>query len=313
MRQFRLVHVGVTAVLAAATVAAVGLVQSVTAATTGPPSAFVPITPCRLVDTRPGDIHVGTRATPIGANEAVTLAVWGTNGNCTIPSTATGIATNTTAVNPTASSFLTVYPADANPRPTASNLNTVAGAAPTPNQVTVGLSAAGAIDVYNLTGTVDVIVDIVGYYQHEGGGTPSGSHTVRVTGVGFAPAAVDGGTPTSYGVTNGGVVPQSTGCFFRPISFPDGATVTQLAVVVSDTSTTVGTDVELQATPFNVSGQVSMVKFGTTVMANPGTVTGGNNTVTQPTINNQTNAYSLLFCGGLNANLINAEVDYTLP
>ena len=35
----------------------------------------------------------------------------------------------------------------------------------TPNQVTVGLSAGGAINVWNYGGDVDVIIDIVGYYQ----------------------------------------------------------------------------------------------------------------------------------------------------
>ncbi|MCU1393057.1 MAG: hypothetical protein JWM34_1485 [Ilumatobacteraceae bacterium] len=112
-----------------------------------------------------GADHVGPRATPLGPTEAVTFAVWGTNGNCTIPNTATGIATNVTAVNPTSASYVTVYPSDANPRPTASNLNVVAGGAPTPNQVTVGLSAAGAISAYNNGGTLDLVIDIVGYYQ----------------------------------------------------------------------------------------------------------------------------------------------------
>jgi hypothetical protein len=102
----------------------------------------------------------------------VTFAVWGGNGNCTIPTTATGIASNVTAVGPTASSYLTVYPADANPRPAASNLNVTAAAPPTPNQVTVALSAAGSIAIYNSSGSVNVIVDIVGYYiPATGGGT----------------------------------------------------------------------------------------------------------------------------------------------
>ena len=79
------------------------------------------------------------------------------------------------------------------PRPTASNLNFTAGSPPTPNQVTVGLSATGAIGVYNLSGTVDIIVDIVGYYQAAatggGGGGGGGSQSLRVTGIGFAPGA----------------------------------------------------------------------------------------------------------------------------
>src|SRR5687768_7191956 len=68
------------------------------------PSSLVPIVPCRLVDTR-ADNQVGSRGQPIPANTSVTFEVWGANGECTIPSTATGIATNVTIVNPTASSF----------------------------------------------------------------------------------------------------------------------------------------------------------------------------------------------------------------
>jgi len=147
-----------------ATVSAVGLVQTAGAAGTGTASVLIPITPCRLIDTRAGGDNVGTRATPIGSGEAATFQVTGTNGNCTIPATATGIVTNATAVNPSSSSYITIYPADASPRPTASNLNFTAGAAPTPNQVTTGLSVAGAIGIYNLGGTVDIIVDIAGYY-----------------------------------------------------------------------------------------------------------------------------------------------------
>jgi hypothetical protein len=311
MREFRLVHVGIAAVLGAATVTAIGLVQEVTAAGSGTPSVFVPITPCRLVDTRVGSDNVGTRATPIGSNEAATFAVWNTNGHCTIPNTATGIATNTTAVNPTAGSFLTVYPADASPRPTASNLNFTAGSPPTPNQVTVGLSGTGAIGIYNLTGTVDIIVDIVGYYQPAatGGGGSGGSQSLRVTGVGFAPA----NTLAVAVIDTDGVFPNASSCYYRAISLPNGAIVTLLSAVLSDTTTSLGVDLELLATPFDSNGTISMVKLNTTAAATPGKFSGGNTTILQATINNASNSYSLAFCGGPNANLINAEIDYTLP
>ena len=107
-------------------------------------SVYAPIVPCRLVDTRPAPDNVGAKSIPLRAAEVVTFAVSGTNGNCTIPTSATGIATNATAVHPTADSCITIYTADAVPRPTASNLNVVAESPPTPNQVTVGLSSAGA-------------------------------------------------------------------------------------------------------------------------------------------------------------------------
>ena len=158
------VDVCVVVALAVAAVTAVGLVQSANAsggATVS--SSFVPIVPCRLVDTRAGSLQ-GTRGTPLGFAETVTFAVWGTNGSCTIPNTATGIASNVTAVGASAATFLTVFPADAS-QPTTSNLNPAPGQPPTPNQVTVGLSAAGAVKVFNNAGTLDLIVDIVGYYE----------------------------------------------------------------------------------------------------------------------------------------------------
>jgi len=166
------VHIGVAVALAAAVATATATVRDVMASGSGTPSVFVPIVPCRLADTRAGDDNVGPRTTPIGAAESYSLMVWGSNGNCSIPNTATGIASNVTAVGPTAASYLTVFPADANPRPTASNLNVTSTSPPTPNQVTVALSATGAIAVYNNTGSVNVVVDIVGYYQPSTGGTP---------------------------------------------------------------------------------------------------------------------------------------------
>jgi len=128
----------------------------------GERAAFVPITPCRLFDMRPADV-VGPRSTPLTAGETYTQQVTGSNGKCTIPSDATGVAMNVTAVGGTAGSFLTIWPADVD-QPLASNLNWVPGAPPTPNKVDVKLSAAGQIRMFNLTGTVFVLADVVGYY-----------------------------------------------------------------------------------------------------------------------------------------------------
>ena len=90
----------------------------------------------------------------------------GTNGNCTIPAGAVGVVMNVTIDNPTADSFLTVYPGDAASRPLASNLNWTAVSSPTPNQVTVLLGATlGNIKFYNNAGSVNVLADIVGYYE----------------------------------------------------------------------------------------------------------------------------------------------------
>jgi hypothetical protein len=130
----------------------------------GSKEAYVPIAPCRLADTRPGPFNVGTRSTPIGAAQSHTFTVRGTNGNCTIPPTASAIVANVTAVAPTATSYMTVWPADA-PQAVVSSLNYSAGQEPFPNAVTVKLSADGKIKVYNNAGSVHVIIDISGYYE----------------------------------------------------------------------------------------------------------------------------------------------------
>ena len=127
-------------------------------------TAYVPISPCRLFDTRPAPTTVGPRAVPLGEGETMTVAVWGPNGNCAIPSTATAITINLTAApRATANTFLTMWPAGA-PRPNASNLNVKAGdIAATPNLATVTLSASGAFNLYNAFGQVNVIGDVLGY------------------------------------------------------------------------------------------------------------------------------------------------------
>ena len=150
--------------IAAVSVLAGSIPSAQASVSSGSRAIYVPITPCRLFDTRPAPSNVGTRVTPIGPGEIFTLQVRGSNGNCNIPAEAVGVAMNTTAVNGTASSYLTVYPADAG-RPLASSLNWSAGQGPSPNQLNVTLAADGRISMFNFAGAVDVLGDIVGYYE----------------------------------------------------------------------------------------------------------------------------------------------------
>jgi hypothetical protein len=129
-------------------------------------NVYVPISPCRLFDTRSGALNVGPRATPLGAGETYTQQVTGNNGQCVdIPADATGVAMNVTVVDGTAAGYLTLFPGDLASAPNASNLNWVPGAPPTPNKVDVKLSPVGAINLFNSAGTVNVLADVVGYYQ----------------------------------------------------------------------------------------------------------------------------------------------------
>ena len=174
---------------ALAVLAGSGGLLSASASGSANASSFVPITPCRLLDTRAANV-VGTRSTPLGQQETLLTPVWGTNGNCTIPTGATGLSMDVVAVNATGSSFLTVFPAD-QPLPLSSNLNWVAGQPPTPNAVTVAVSSDGRIGFFNNAGTVDIAVDIVGFYEPSNSGPAGPPGPAGPAGpAGVAPAQV---------------------------------------------------------------------------------------------------------------------------
>ena len=123
---------------------------------------FAPLgTPSRLLDTREG-----TCGYTLGPGETRTLQVASS-------AAVSAVTLNVTAVAPTASGYITVWPAGS-PRPDTSNVNMVAGQAPTPNLVTVGVGPAGEVNLYNFAGTVELVVDLFGTFA---GTTPAGTPT----------------------------------------------------------------------------------------------------------------------------------------
>jgi len=133
------------------------------------------------MDTRPAPDNVGGRSTPLVAGEELTRQVTGVNGNCNIPATATAIAYNLT-IPTSIDGFLTIFPADA-VRPRSSSINPVVGERVKANGGIVGLSASGAIKLFTLTGPVDAIVDITGYFTTPASG-PSGAIPSGATATG---------------------------------------------------------------------------------------------------------------------------------
>ena len=77
-----------------------------------------------------------------------------------VPSGATAVVVNVTAVNPAGAGFLTVYPTGQS-LPRASNLNVTAGIV-VANLVEVGVGTGGQISIYASTRS-DVVVDLEGY------------------------------------------------------------------------------------------------------------------------------------------------------
>jgi len=154
------------AVLAVATTLIAMQAWSVDAAPGDEDSTYVPVSPCRLFDMRPGYEPLEGKKTPLGPGVFAvhTQQVTGSVGNCVIPSDAVAVAMNVTIVNPTAKSNLRIFPADLTTVPTVSSLNWLPDQSPTPNKVDVRLSPDGQIRLFNAFGTVDVLADVVGYY-----------------------------------------------------------------------------------------------------------------------------------------------------
>lgn len=178
-------------------------------------SPFVPLSPTRVLDTRSG---VGAPQAQLGPNGAVSLSV--ANSQDGVPAEGLrAVVLNVTVTNPTATSFLTVYP-DGGDRPVASNLNFTAGQT-IPNLVTVPVGADGKVDFYNHSGSTDVIADVEGYYRIAA--TPEASNPFAAgylvgqapqrvldtrSGIGAPTAPLAGGTPVTVNVLKAPGVPQ---------------------------------------------------------------------------------------------------------
>lgn len=129
---------------------------------------FVPLaTPARAFDSR-------ERSGPVGSGGVVIpLSISPSNPasrqEATVPWTATGVMLNVTAVDPSVQLNVVVWPAGL-PKPLASNLNIPPGSV-IANRVSVKLGnggssfGSGAIAIAASRGEVDIVVDVIGYYQ----------------------------------------------------------------------------------------------------------------------------------------------------
>lgn len=79
-----------------------------------------------------------------------------------IPADALSLSLNVTAIGASQQSFLTIWAGG--DRPLASSLNPSPGEPPTPNAVTADLSIDQTFQVYNDVGTLDLVIDVNGYY-----------------------------------------------------------------------------------------------------------------------------------------------------
>jgi hypothetical protein len=137
-----------------------GWYTDATAVSTG--GRMTALAPSRILDSRDGT------GVPAGAVEQAgtkTIQVAGRGGipSMTSATPPTAVILNLTVTNGTASSYLSAYPGDA-PRPGISDLNWTP-ARTVPNLVVVKLAGDGTITIYNAMGSVDVVGDVMGWFN----------------------------------------------------------------------------------------------------------------------------------------------------
>jgi len=124
---------------------------------------FHPTSPVRILDTRSS---LGDHPGKISSSSPFDLQV--TIGNIGL----VAYAFNVTVVDPTASSYLTIWPTS-EIQPTASNINYVKGQT-VANFGVVTLSSAGKITIKPGAGSTHVLIDVAGYYARSVAWGPSG-------------------------------------------------------------------------------------------------------------------------------------------
>jgi hypothetical protein len=149
-----------------------GIVQA--SVSSGDRAVYVPITPVRVLDTR-SDVGVATVQDATPALLTVTGSIATTTGQQNVvPTGASSVVINVTAINPTSDGFVSLRPGDATGAPAVSTLNvTVGGTFPNGATITLPTSggSAGQIQIwyeaYAATGgTTDLLIDVVGYYTN---------------------------------------------------------------------------------------------------------------------------------------------------
>ncbi len=185
-------------------------------------------TPVRICDTRAaGGGIIANRCdqnglSPIGANQTLTFAV--TGDNSPVPSTASAVVFNLTAISPTASTVLTAF-AGGTSRPNASNLN-VAAHGVLPNRVIVPVTCVGStctVSIWNSVGSVNVAVDVDGWYSATGAQFTALSTPARVCDTSGGTAncpngLVAGGHVLNVGVAGVDGIPFETGSAGEPVA-----------------------------------------------------------------------------------------------
>jgi hypothetical protein len=184
---------------------------------------FVPVTPCRIMDTRNGGFASGFGPPFIAGGSTRTVQVL--SSACNIPAAAQAYALNMTVI-PRAGTlaYLSVWPTG-QPQPLVSTLNSIDGAI-LANAAIVPGGTNGAISIF-VTNDADVVTDINGYFAAPASNTlqfytlaPCRVLDTRNAPGNFGAPAIAGGSSRSF------AIPSS------PCGVPTGAAAYSLNVTV---------------------------------------------------------------------------------
>ncbi|MFS0729432.1 RHS repeat-associated core domain-containing protein [Curtobacterium sp. 1P10AnD] len=155
------------------------------------PGGFVPLPGTRIVDTRNG---TGAAQATIPSGGSLTVQVGGQGG---VASTASAVAANIIVVNGSSTAgYVTPYPAGGT-KPSES-LHYVAGSGiATSNTVQVALSSSGQVTIANTGGTVNIVIDVQGYFA----ATTVGGSFTPASGAGLHDSRASGNTTPTAGST----------------------------------------------------------------------------------------------------------------
>ena len=145
--------------------------------------SYQPLSPSRLLDTR-------TTGGALRAGSPRSQQVTGLNG---VPAGATAVAVNVTVTGPTNDLYVSLFPGGAAPATRTSTLNAVQGQT-VANAAVVTLGADGSLGLSVNKGSVQVVLDVVGYYGATGTSrfvplTPARLLDTRTTGGPVVPGA----------------------------------------------------------------------------------------------------------------------------
>jgi uncharacterized protein (DUF1501 family) len=167
---------------------------------------FVALNPTRIFDSRDS---TGGAAARLGPGQTLEVKIAGVNG---VPANdVRAVAVNISSIRPTETTYLTAFPTGY-AKPLTATLNPRAGAV-VPNMSVVGVGSDGTISLFNNAGTVDVTIDLMGYFRRDVAARITPLTPARILdsreGIGARKRRVRAGGPLVLQVAGQGGVPTS--------------------------------------------------------------------------------------------------------